>query len=949
MGHIPRVVRRASIDGVSADLKTDCALKQLAWEYAVALQGQFQPAVKTLVHDALELGTKCGYADPVPVEEQKFHPHFPKQLAWNRHARRTPHHPIHPHPHATRIDLYIAAQGGSDSNPGTVDAPLASLAQAVKLLRFTRPATGPIEALSAWPATITFRAGMYYFASPVELGPRDSFLTLQAYPGEAVTLSGGVDLGQLKWTPFAGEVLMAALPEGMCISNACLNEMYVNGRRAVRARFPNGNPETHGLWTVNSTGYISAAAAWLPPWPPADANININLTTPFRPAPVTNFPFYQLGVGGASAVFDPPTSFWGSDNPPAGDTYAVPSGLVYDPKTFGNKSYADVSTAVVHTFHGMYWGSWSFAVGEIVPSKQSLVFSRGGFQEARGASVGAEWYLENVLEELDTAGEWYADQVNGLLYFWPNQTEVELVRTKPDKEGEEEYFRMISRVASPGALGALVATQSATILSVQGSSPHELVESVAIQGLTFAHTSTTFLRTHEVPSGGDWTVVRVGAVQMEYVRNNSVTECVFTGMGGNALVVSRTALNTSIVANEFVWTGASAILLVGSSSNGIDAASVRSQPLGTLVHANLFHEMGIFVKQSSAVFLALTQASTVDGNICFNLARACININDGFGGGHVLSNNLLFNSVRETDDHGPINTWDRQVYLSRSSDGSIGLQQDQSFVTHNFLINNYHSVWPIDHDDGSQWYTDTENYMVYGGYKSYLGNSLTVLRNYYVLPDGKTYLLGQEGEEGEAEQQQMTSILRARKDNLYRTYGTERERLAERDRLLRAGVPADQLAAAVERHLSFLRLKRGSKGVQQLRDGGGVCVQDAGGFGHVYANNTCATLRVANLYDLWMCNGADLSGSIPSLTANKYFTSDPQAYNASCGGNSYFSLAQFQAQGYELGSTVEPSASLDTMLQWGRELFGLQSAADTDKQGSATRPRREKTAYEALM
>eukprot|EP01051_Picozoa_sp_SAG22_P015733 SAG22_NODE_2100_length_3015_cov_2.342250_5_plen_48_part_00 len=36
--------------------------------------------------------------------------------------------------------------------------------------------------------------------------------------------------------------------------------------------------------------------------------------------------------------------------------------------------------------------------------------------------------------------------------------------------------------------------------------------------------------------------------------------------------------------------------------------------------------------------------------------RAGINLNDAFCHGHLIENNLLFNWVRETQDHGPINT-----------------------------------------------------------------------------------------------------------------------------------------------------------------------------------------------------------------------------------------------------------------------------------------------------
>jgi hypothetical protein len=48
----------------------------------------------------------------------------------------------------------------------------------------------------------------------------------------------------------------------------------------------------------------------------------------------------------------------------------------------------------------------------------------------------------------------------------------------------------------------------------------------------------------------------------------------------------------------------------------------------------------------------------------FNMLRAAININDSFYGNHTLSWNVIFNTVRETNDHGPINTWDGQPYLT---------------------------------------------------------------------------------------------------------------------------------------------------------------------------------------------------------------------------------------------------------------------------------------------
>ena len=48
--------------------------------------------------------------------------------------------------------------------------------------------------------------------------------------------------------------------------------------------------------------------------------------------------------------------------------------------------------------------SWSFQVADQDTATNALLFSHGGYQEARGAGGGKHYYVENVLEELDTPG-----------------------------------------------------------------------------------------------------------------------------------------------------------------------------------------------------------------------------------------------------------------------------------------------------------------------------------------------------------------------------------------------------------------------------------------------------------------------------------------------------------------------------------------------------------------
>merc|ERR1712190_517932 len=105
------------------------------------------------------------------------------------------------------------------------------------------------------------------------------------------------------------------------------------------------------------------------------------------------------------------------------------------------------------------------------------------------------------------------------------------------------------------------------------------------------------------------------------------------------------------------------------------------------------------------------------------MPRAAINKNDGFGGESVIEHNLVFSTCRESGDHGPFNSWDRQPYLTSVRTGEPSMIMAWREIHHNFFIDNYSPQENVDNDDGSAYYKTHHNFLVYGsnGLKSDFG------------------------------------------------------------------------------------------------------------------------------------------------------------------------------------------------------------------------------------
>ena len=299
-----------------------------------------------------------------------------------------------------QADFYISPQG-SDENDGSCSAPFATFDRAKEAVR-------AMDRQGKTQVTVAVRAGEYAVDQIVfeerDGGSEECPVVYKAHGGEAV-LNGGFDLPASAFrkvtdeavlrrlTPQAREQVrvadlkelgltkeqigvihvigsfhMAAQYDGDWIGPLHC-ELFVDDRRQVLARYPNGSE-------------------YLP----------------------TGKPLFTVGAAEAdqTGTFDPE---WRKKRNPESDIYQVDRLLAERIASW--KTLEDVW---MFGFWMYDWADASTPIGSFDPEKRTL---SPKFVSQWGAREGAPYYFFNVLEELDAPGEWYLDRNDLKLYLYP--------------------------------------------------------------------------------------------------------------------------------------------------------------------------------------------------------------------------------------------------------------------------------------------------------------------------------------------------------------------------------------------------------------------------------------------------------------------------------------------------------------------------------------------------
>ncbi len=269
-----------------------------------------------------------------------------------------------------RTEFFFVAPAGSDSNPGSEQLPFATLERAREAVRSAR------QAHPGRGCTVTLKGGTYRRTSSLLLGSEDGgdslgLVVYRAFPGAEVRIAGGKDI--TGFHRVADPRLLDRMPAGWRenVFEVSLPANGIHDYGTLRAR-GFGRPMSPSALELFFNDTPMTLARW-----PNDGWATIKDTLP----------------GSRDTMF-----VYGGDRPVR---------WLHSPEVW---------------LHG-YW-TWDWAdtytrVAKIDTASRTIttVAPHGAY----GYTPGKRFYALNVLEELDSPGEYYVDRETGTLYFWPPQ------------------------------------------------------------------------------------------------------------------------------------------------------------------------------------------------------------------------------------------------------------------------------------------------------------------------------------------------------------------------------------------------------------------------------------------------------------------------------------------------------------------------------------------------
>lgn len=457
-----------------------------------------------------------------------------------------------------RAEFYVSP-GGDDANPGTQSRPFASFERAREAVRQAKRTVGLPSGAVVW-----VRGGEYPRSRAFALGPEDSGqagapVIYSAYANEVPRLLGGKVIAPSWWRRVeATDARWPRLPSAargkVFEVELAAHGMSGFGALAVRGGGYRGDPSAPTAAEL----FFKGTSATLARWPNAGEE----------------GPQIRGGMALTSGASDKGHLQVGAQVPPRWAT-ALARGEVW--LHAWAISYSDLHVHVTSV------------QGDTLSIDRADGSGLGFFYEP---PAGAPYYAENVLEELDSPGEWWMDRARGELYFWP---------PSPLSSGE-----------------AVVSTAAEPLVQVRDASHLSFV------GMTF----------------------RVSRSQLARVENGSFVtfeRCRFENAGSAAVAIvggSHNGVNQSLISGA----GDQGVWLEGGVRRSLE-------PAENFVRRSEIHHIGRWSWTHRPAIELHGVGNIVADNRIHDLPDQAIWIH---GNNHIIERNEIWNTARYSSDSGAI-------------------------------------------------------------------------------------------------------------------------------------------------------------------------------------------------------------------------------------------------------------------------------------------------------
>lgn len=416
------------------------------------------------------------------------------------------------------------------------------------------------------PITVVIKPGVYRIQESLVFGALDGGVTYRAEKPGTVSFRGGSTLAAEKFQKISDQEILKRLPKGV------RDKVFIYDLSEIIPKELPAYPKS----------YRGTPPA---PWLYVDGNPMTLARWPNRDAP-------NEGWATFSKVIDN-----GLPDPKATDPVlqkSHPGAFVFDgdrPKRW------DINAGV--WLLGYWTHDWSDEVIRIdqydSQSKVIRLAAAHGYG-LKGGTWGAEerrFFAQNLLEELDSPGEWYLDRAVKKLYFYPVKT----------------------------------LTESSMVLSTE-STPLVQIEStkgIKLEGITL-----------EYAHGDCLTIKNSRAIE--------IIGCQFSNIGGSG--ISAKGEEITIRSSDLFHLGRGGISITGGDRKTLTAS-------GNLVTNNHIHHYGMFQRTYAAGIAVNGCGTTVSHNLIHDAPHIAIKYS---GNEHLLEKNEVHHVVMETGDSGAFYT-----------------------------------------------------------------------------------------------------------------------------------------------------------------------------------------------------------------------------------------------------------------------------------------------------